>query len=310
MIASVCLNPSIDRTLYLDTLTLGGTNHVQRVIDNPGGKGINTAIACSRLGIEASLYGFLYDENPEAIASVLEKEGVHVKCDMRKGKARLNIKLRIDSRKDITEVNLPGAFVPQDEIDAVVDKVIEASRGLHMLLLTGSLPPGCSPDFYARIAAGSKAPVILDTTGESLRLGIRSGKIHLIKPNLFELEGITGRKLYSLDDVKGAAIECTRMGVKYVVVSLGEYGAIITNGVECYHCPAIPVTVGSTVGAGDCMVAGITYSFTQTNDDLPTTLRRAVAAGTAGTITEGTDLLYMDDFNFFFNKTNIIDLRD
>ncbi|MGI5900288.1 MAG: 1-phosphofructokinase family hexose kinase [Christensenellales bacterium] len=313
MVASVCMNPSIDRTLYLDSFALGGTNRALKAVDHPGGKGINTAIACRRLGLKSALYGYLYEDHRKVIMDALEKESVQVRCDIRQGRSRLNMKILVKDRGDITEVNEMGAHVPADEADAIAARIIKDSPGFEMLLLTGSLPPGCPDDFYEKIAKNSAAPVILDTTGEALRLGIRSGNIHLIKPNLSELESLVGRKLFSLRDIKQGAMECAGMGVKYVVVSMGKKGAVMTDGKDCFHCPAIPVKVGSTVGAGDCMVAGITYSLTRMDDDLKTTLKRAVAAGTAGTVTEGTDLLYMDDFNFFFNEiknTKITDMRD
>jgi 1-phosphofructokinase len=313
MVASVCMNPSIDRTLSLDSFALGGTNRALKSVDHPGGKGINTAIACRRLGMESALYGYLYEDHRKVIMDALEKEGVQVRCDIRQGRSRLNMKIHVKDRGDITEVNEMGAAVSKEEARAIALRITKDSADYEMLLLTGSLPPGCPDDFYEKIAKESAAPVILDTTGEALRLGIRSGNIHLIKPNLSELEALVGRKLFSLREIKQAAMECTGMGVKYVVVSLGEKGAVMTDGKDCFHCPALPVKVGSTVGAGDCMVAGITYSLTRTKDDLKTTLRRAVAAGTAGTITQGTDLLYMDDFNFYFEemqKTKIIDMRD
>lgn len=43
MITALCLNPSLDRTIYVERLERGGTNRVLREHTVPGGKGVNVA---------------------------------------------------------------------------------------------------------------------------------------------------------------------------------------------------------------------------------------------------------------------------
>ena len=43
VIATITLNPSIDRTLEIDRLVVGGMNRVKSKIDHPSGKGINVS---------------------------------------------------------------------------------------------------------------------------------------------------------------------------------------------------------------------------------------------------------------------------
>ncbi|NMB13263.1 MAG: 1-phosphofructokinase, partial [Firmicutes bacterium] len=50
MIATITLNPSIDRTLELDRLVVGGLNRVKSKIDHPSGKGINVSRALKLWG--------------------------------------------------------------------------------------------------------------------------------------------------------------------------------------------------------------------------------------------------------------------
>ena len=48
MIASVCLNPAIDRTVTLPALIKGGLNRVENVVSEACGKGVNVALAAHR----------------------------------------------------------------------------------------------------------------------------------------------------------------------------------------------------------------------------------------------------------------------
>jgi 6-phosphofructokinase 2 len=62
-----------------------------------------------------------------------------------------------------------------------------------------------------------------------------------------------------------------------------------------------PVDKKSTVGAGDSMVAGITYSL-QKNIDLHNALRFGVACGSAATMNDGTQLFNKEDAEKLYNQ--------
>jgi 6-phosphofructokinase 2 len=63
----------------------------------------------------------------------------------------------------------------------------------------------------------------------------------------------------------------------------------------------VPPTVkqNSTVGAGDSMVGGMIYSMSR-GDDLRDAIKWGVAAGTAATMTAGTELCRREDVEEIF----------
>ncbi len=282
MITSTSLNPSIDRTVALERLEIGGLNRIAAQTDVAAGKGVNVALAAAALGERAACIGLMYREGAQLFERRLAGAGVEgdfVRCE---GAVRVNMKLFDRSRGEITELNAPGVPAQEAQLDAVRELALRRARGSDFLVLTGSLPPLCPADFYKRLALDAAVEgcrVILDADGERLRLGIEA-KPFLIKPNRSELEMLAGRELRTAVEVLEAALGCVRAGVGVVAVSMGAQGALITDGETALRTPGLRVEVRSTVAAGDSMIAGLAAGFRR-GFSLEEAFRLGVAAATA-----------------------------
>jgi 6-phosphofructokinase 2 len=84
---------------------------------------------------------------------------------------------------------------------------------------------------------------------------------------------------------------------------------VFSCGGEGYYAPRIPIEALSTVGAGDCMVAGMLYAL-QHNMPPKEVFRYAVAGGTAGCMTPGTMLLRRDDFFTMAEKVELVAINN
>ena len=128
---------------------------------------------------------------------------------------------------------------------------------------TGSSPaaacrPGRPPSFYAdlvRMLAGSGTKVAVDTSGPALEAVLAAGP-SLVKPNRDELAEVTGKRLGTIADVVEAAGRLRDRGAGAVLASLGADGAVLVDDDGAIHgqTPAVPPL--SSVGAGDAMLAG------------------------------------------------------
>ena len=78
-------------------------------------------------------------------------------------------------------------------------------------------------------------------------------------------------------------------GIKQVILSRGEKGACFFEAglEEFWNCPALPVEVRSTVGAGDTMVAAWAYSMCNVLS-WQEAVRLSMAASAAAVTTPGT----------------------
>ena len=288
MITAISLNPSIDRTLVVDKLVPGGLNRVLSKNDVAAGKGINVALTVSSLGLDSGCIGFMFRNNAAPFEKRLMMNSTPYEFIWCEGDARTNVKVLDRTSGEITEINESGTAVDDAALSRMVDLAVSYAENSDYLVLSGSMPPGCPPDFYRTLISavdGMGCRCILDADGERLKYGLQAHPF-LIKPNRFELETMAGRKLEQLSDIKDAARSVIDQGVEVVAVSLGAEGALITDADETYYSPRINIDVKSTVGAGDSMVAGLAAGFMGDND-LADTFRMGVACATARCKTEG-----------------------
>lgn len=292
MITTISLNPSIDRTVVVDSFTQGGLNRVISTHSVAAGKGINVALAVSSLGVDAECIGFMYREGSKLFEKRLMVNSTAYNFVWCEGSVRTNIKVFDRSRGEITEINESGAQVSEDDLKRMSELVTRHAENTDYLVLAGSLPPGCPADYYRTLiqsVEGLGCRCILDADGDRLRYGLEA-KPYMIKPNRYELEMITGRELKTLKDIRDAAQKFIDMGVSVVAVSLGAEGAMITDGSDAFFAPRLNIEVKSTVGAGDSMVAGLACGFIGDNS-LEDSFRMGVASATARCVTEGNRVI-------------------
>jgi 1-phosphofructokinase family hexose kinase len=175
------------------------------------------------------------------------------------GETRTNISIRGKNSADYIKVNDPGPRVDRDAVRALLERIHGLTRPGDLWVMSGSLPPGAPPEFYARAietARAGGAEVFLDTSGAALRMGCEA-KPALIKPNLDEIIDLTGQPIESPQGAAGAAAALRKTGLGQVVISLGAMGVVAAEASSVWHCPPLPVRSLNPVGAGDALLAGM-----------------------------------------------------
>ena len=287
MILTVCMSPSVDVTIELDSLNIGRVNIVKNKTLSFTGKAINVAIGVARLGAQAYATGFMYNENGAMFERALDKEGVGFSFVWNSGRVRENYKC-IDQKSMLTEINDVGGRVGDEKLVELLQMIRNFSSRSEVTVISGGLPRGVDASYYRDLfnAVDPKSLKIADAEGSKLFAALDAG-IDLVKPNLEELQETLGREFLDKEDMLSGCRELLDRGAKIVLLSLGERGAVITDGSKNYYCKSINVAINSTVGAGDGMVAAAA-TMLQQHAPLPEILRAGVAAGTATVTTFGT----------------------
>ncbi len=302
MILTVCPNPSIDCTIELESLNVGMLNRIQGKVETYSGKALNVAIGVSRLGEACTATGFMFENQKRTFEHVLTKEGI--KCDFVscEGDTRVNYKI-IDKKSMLTEINDVGEEVNLDKQAQLVEKTKALSADADIVVMSGSLPKGVAPEFYAEVIKNlsPRVKVVVDAEKTNMLAALSARELFMVKPNVKELENFSGVQIRKLTDVLKASEAYFEKGVKYVLASLGTEGAVLTDGTDSFYCKSASVAVNSTVGAGGSMVAAACVGV-YNGVPMREILKEAVAAGTAAVTTSGTNLFYKDKYNEIYSK--------
>ncbi len=304
MVLCLYVNPTIDKTIYLNSFIYGGTNRPYKVVTDGAGKAINTAVVLKELDQKVCVKGLIYQSDGEIITGRLDSHQISYECCRLEGASRTNTKIFDAEKQTITEINESGEKVTPQILKEIADQLCDSAQKDDVVVLTGSLPPGCEPGYYADIiGALHKKGIrcVLDADGEVLKLGVRQ-KPFLIKPNTDELAVLTGKKATTVAEVKEACEKLLEQGIGIVAVSMGSEGAVICSKEAAYFAQPIKVKVLSTVGAGDSMVAGMVANLYSSPDKM---LHAGVAAATASITREGTRLCTRELFEQFYKQVKI-----
>ena len=258
-IATVSFNPAIDQTIAVHDFRPNTVNRAQSMYTHAGGKGVNVASFLADYGLPVAVTGFLGEENAAIFEQLFTSKRIDDHFVRLPGQTRIGIKIVDEANQQTTDVNLPGLKPTVGALDTLLTTIDQLAATCDWFVLAGKLPPSVSAEIYAVIIAQLKAhgkQVALDTSHEALRHGVQAGPA-IIKPNIHELQQLVGYSLADQAAVEQAARGLLDNGIQIVVVSMGERGAIFIDRQSSLIAIPPVVTVKSTVGAGDAMVAGL-----------------------------------------------------
>lgn len=298
MILTITTNPSVDYVYKTDSFQLGRTNRETEHHLVVGGKGINAARVASLLFNRPNLVaatGFYGNRNSEMVEDDLNYYGVQNHFVSFPGRTRYCYTI-YDENGVKTELNELGSLLPANGLDLLLQK-IDTVKGLTGVSINGSSAPGLSNDTYSTLIkhirkVAPDARIILDTSGESLRESVRgTAAPDIIKPNNGELGEIVGYEVSEDANEALAALKDPALkNVPLVVVSLGENGAVIKDGIDdpqYYQVSVQKLEEVNAEGSGDSVVGGMLYGIERGFSDVDI-IRYGMAAGMANVIEKKT----------------------
>ncbi|QKF51418.1 1-phosphofructokinase [Pseudomonas graminis] len=261
-ILTLTMNPALDLTVQLGPLQIGQVNRSDAMLSHAAGKGINVAQVLADLGHELTVAGFLGVDNQQPFETLFAKRGFVDEFVRVPGETRSNIKLAESSGR-ITDLNGPGPEVSLQAQQALAARVEQIAAGFDAVVVAGSLPRGVSAQWLKTLllrlnAMGLK--VALDTSGEALRAGLEASP-WMIKPNTEELADALDAPIISIAAQAEAAADLRQRGIEHVVISQGSEGVHWFSSNVALQALPPKVTVASTVGAGDSLLAGMVHGL-------------------------------------------------
>ena len=296
-IVTLTMNPALDKSAEVGRVVPEDKLRCQSPRFDAGGGGVNVARAVTEMGGEATALFLAGGWSGDRLVSLLEEEGVPTNRIPIQQDTRENLVIFETETSQQFRFGMPGPELDHDEGERVLEAVEALDPAPEFLVVTGSLPPGISDDYYGRVVKAARqrgSKVIVDAHGESLRQAL-SAHPFLIKPNLRELGQLAGRKMASDEQIEAAARKLVDDGsCEICMVSMGAGGALWVSSEGTQRLLAPTVKIRSKVGAGDCTVAGIVLAFSRGWSERQA-LDLGVAAGAAAVMTPGTQLCRRED---------------
>jgi 1-phosphofructokinase len=297
LIVTLTPNPSTDRTVTLaGPLERGTVQRLLSVTMQAGGKGVNISRAAVSAGLRTEA---VFPSRPDdAFVTELEAAGIRCCPAPPAGDIRINLAIT-EPDGTTTKLNSPGATVSATHLDDLAATLLDRAAAASWVVLAGSLPPGAPDGWYAdlvRALHGTPARVAVDTSEgplAALVAALPDAAPDLMKPNGEELASFVGGdgNAFEADPAAAAeaALQLVDRGVGAVLVTLGGAGACLVTAEGAWHATPPPITVVSTVGAGDSSLFG--YLLGDVHDKSPAErLALAVAYGSAAASLPGTTI--------------------
>ncbi|MGQ0604600.1 MAG: ribokinase [Anaerolineales bacterium] len=294
---------AVGLTLRADRFPVKGETLIGRDFDQgPGGKGSNQAVQIARLGGDVEFVGLIGEDAFGDIAVKLyAEEGVGATHLMRTKDRNTGLGFIVLNAAGDNFILLdPGAntlFSPA-HVDRAADR-IRASR----VVITQLEIPVATATHALKLGKRGGAVTILNPAPAAPVPPEAFADIDLVTPNHTELRILLGRAPDDATDSKDLCAQLLRAGVKTIVLTRGEHGALIVTGNGAQTIPAMRVNVVDTTGAGDAFSGTLAASLAE-GAPLETAVRRAVGAGALACTALGVipSLPHRADLDRFLNS--------
>ena len=250
------MSPALDASVTLPAWPADGVIFKDVAeTENVGGKGINVARWLALRGAVVSCGGLLGADNAAPFEQELARCGIGDAFVRVPGATRRNEMIVTPGGSfKLNRPAFPGLPPDFDALAVIKDlnDLKDPNSVPRVAILSGSLPPAVPKDFYAAATRALKArgwTVVLDASGEALRLGVEAGP-DLIKPNADECEPLVGFVPKTPVEFRRAT-ETLRAKAAHVIISDGGAGAWFDG--EFVAAPKVEVL--DTTSAGDTLLA-------------------------------------------------------
>ena len=255
--------------ILIDMTYAGKSESGQTLFEqNPGGAPANVLSAVSRLGGACAFIGKVgEDMHGKFLMDTLKKENICTEGTVADDKYFTTLAfVNLDEKgeRSFSFARKPGADTQLSE-DEVRFDIIENSKIFHVGSLSLTDEPCRSATFAALKHAKETGLLIsydpnyrsmLWQSEEKAIEGMKSilSYVDIIKVSDEEIKLLTG----FTDEVK-ASKKLLEMGIKVVLVTLGEKGALVRNEEGYIYSDARKVNAIDTTGAGDAFMGGFLY---------------------------------------------------
>ena len=229
----------------------------------PGGKGCNQAIAIARLGGNTNFISKIgKDAYGELALKTLEKNKISTQNIIQDGNQQTGVAgILVDQNTGKNAINvIVGApsSLRINEIEKQINLIKRSKIFLTQLEVPKDVTLHC-----LKTAKENGCITILNPAPASEISKEFYNNIDFFTPNETEAEFYTGIKITNDQEAKQAADKLINLGIKKVIITLGEKGLFYSDGKEETYLKASAVKAIDTTGAGDAFNGGLAFGLSK-----------------------------------------------
>jgi len=229
-----------------------------------GGKGANQAVMAANLGADVKFVGKVgTDSFGDGTIKNFKEKGVAWMGYTTDKAASGVAPIWVDNKGQNAIIVIGGAndHFTADEVREQADAITSSK-----VLLCQNEIPLATTQAALEIARKAGVTTVLNTApapSHASDLDPLLPFVDILCPNEPELQTLTGKETATDEQVVEAARSLMTKGVKVVLVTIGERGAMIVTSDNVITKPCAKVEVKDTVGAGDCFLGSFAYFYAE-----------------------------------------------
>jgi tagatose 6-phosphate kinase len=304
MILSVCLSPTLQRTLSIDVFSMGRVNRATSVNLGVGGKGINAARVATQLGEKVLCLACLGGPTGREVVSILRHQ--HIPSAVIRTKSSTRICTTILSQGSETELVEEPAPVLPNEIKAFSELFTKHVPPSRFVILSGTVSSGFPITVYRELGAAAASrgiPFLVDAVGPIFIESLKA-KPNVIKVNRHELEACVGWSCDSQVTIDRAMRKLVTSGAQSVLITgwQSEAWALIEGHRYLIRFPKLQAI--NTIGSGDAASAGIAVALVR-GQTLLESFRFGVACASANVLTPTAGSVRAEDVKRILKQVTV-----
>ncbi len=280
-----------DFVVTLDAFPAPGESVLGKTFEQvPGGKGLNQAVAASRLGAQVAMIGAIGgDQFGAGLMRTLESEGItpliQVNSDASTGIAMIEV----DSSGENRIIVISGAnnLLSEEVVEASLREI--ANQHQIGVVITQGEVPVTATERALRVAKELGAITILNPAPMRDFPESIFPLVDYLVPNELEAQelcALEGNACTSMLDFVEVATSIVDLGVGTVIITRGEKGAVWSTATASGQAAAFRIVPVDTVAAGDAFCGGLATALNE-GQPLNEALRWASAAGALAATRKG-----------------------
>ena len=247
--------PSPGETIFGDRFDMGW-----------GGKGANQAVAARLCGADVDMVARVGDDlfGPATIANFraqgIGADHVRVVAGVSSGVAPIFVESNGQNRIIVVK-GANDRLLPAD-----VDAAAPVIEGADCVVLQLEVPVETVYHTIALARRLGKRCILNPAPGLPLDVA-RIAAVDYFVPNESEAEAISGQPVRTIAEAEACARALVDQGLRRVIITLGDKGALLATGTGTEVVPAFSVEAKDTTGAGDAFIGSFAVFLAERGDE-------------------------------------------